>query len=665
MLLRATVVVSVMCTPLVLGEVLQLIGAEIYDQRSRDQTLKRDVSFVEPQTYTAGQDGTRMVLHVKEAVNAFNSVRLRHRSYNGGLVGPVIHVRPGTSLDIRLENQLPAEYSSGSHGVNDPHGFNTTNLHTHGLHVSPKRPADDVFLEIPPGGDFDFHFDIPTDHPAGTFWYHAHKHGSTALQLASGMAGALIVDGGLDDAPGIREAKERILVLQQFVYHQNAGEPASVSPEDIYENEPLPIVAVNGQVTPTLLMRPGEVQRWRMIHAGIEDPISLRLDGISLHEIAVDGLALGTRVERDAIELYPGYRSDVLIKAPSELGTYVLTTEVSNLKRTFRKRLVAATGVLKLVIGGPPLEMALPAPEDLRIYAAFTDADVPGDDEIEPAEREIRLKDDRAFQINDEKFDPAHVKQRIRLGSAEKWTVKAVSGGHPFHIHVNPFAIRLPSNDASPNRWLWRDTYFVGEEDRFEMRSRFRKHSGKTVLHCHILDHEDQGMMQVIEIEDAAAGKAEHAAAVEAAEKRVPDWRVQTADGRKVNHSDFTGRRLLMVFHRGVDCLHCSEQLAALAKRRDEFAASAVEVVAICPTLPESSGIERKPDETGFWYPLCVDPELKVFEQFGCLAADRSPRHALVLIDALGQIRWQSVTESADPDIDSVLALCKRLLGGI
>src|SRR5690606_36635892 len=98
-------------------------------------------------------------------------------------------VRAGEVLSVRLKNQLPVEKPEDhSATLNTPNGFNRTNLHTHGLHVSPAANSDNVLLEVKPGEEFESEIAIPTDHSPGTFWDHAHVHGSTAIQVSSGMA---------------------------------------------------------------------------------------------------------------------------------------------------------------------------------------------------------------------------------------------------------------------------------------------------------------------------------------------------------------------------------------------------------------------------------------------------------------------------------------------
>jgi L-ascorbate oxidase len=162
------------------------------------------------------------------------------RSYNGSLIAPTISVYPSQSVRIRLHNLLPAESDVDCprpegrvHSI--PNCLSTTNLHFHGLHVSPTGNSDNVLLELPPGQNFEYEVNVPVDHPAGTFWYHSHRHGSTAAQVSSGMVGALIVKGRrtLDESPQnggtadidtiFKDAagdalKEKLILLQQIAY---------------------------------------------------------------------------------------------------------------------------------------------------------------------------------------------------------------------------------------------------------------------------------------------------------------------------------------------------------------------------------------------------------------------------------------------------------------
>ncbi len=110
-------------------------------------------------------------------------------------VAPTLRTRPGETIRIALDNQLAPEPDCKQPNINTPHCFNSTNLHSHGLWVSPSGNSDNVLITIRPKVSFEYEYNIPATHPAGTFWYHPHQHGSTALQVSSGMAGALIIDG--------------------------------------------------------------------------------------------------------------------------------------------------------------------------------------------------------------------------------------------------------------------------------------------------------------------------------------------------------------------------------------------------------------------------------------------------------------------------------------
>lgn len=176
------------------------------------------------------------------------------RSYGGCKAGPLIEVKPGNTLRVDLHNNLPADDPScypnppvglglqGSPGVGC---FNTMNLHTHGLHVSPSGNSDNVLLNIAPQTSFPYEINVPWDHPSGTFWYHAHRHGSTATQVASGAAGVLIVRGnrpyispmsGREAVPGDIDTilhqrggapiPEKIFLFQQISYACFANDPA-------------------------------------------------------------------------------------------------------------------------------------------------------------------------------------------------------------------------------------------------------------------------------------------------------------------------------------------------------------------------------------------------------------------------------------------------------
>ena len=263
---------------------------------------------------------------------------VRLRSYQGAgvdpdvsFVPPTINLRPGDTFRLTLVNDLPADDPScpGADNVNIPHCFNITNMHTHGVWVSPAGNSDNVLLSVPPGGGrFTYEYNIPSDHPAGTFWYHPHMHGSTALQVSSGMTGALIVRGertpSRDRAGDIdtllrtsdgKPLPEHVIVTTQIAYacgprgedgaidikkdadgawRCDEGDIGMIEGYNQFGLEPekldaagMPVIstrwvasgrhtALNGRVIPTYRgIKAGEFERWRFIHAGVSGSIGV------------------------------------------------------------------------------------------------------------------------------------------------------------------------------------------------------------------------------------------------------------------------------------------------------------------------------------------------------------------------------------------------------
>jgi FtsP/CotA-like multicopper oxidase with cupredoxin domain len=155
--------------------------------------------------------------------------------YNGSVPGPRLEIRPGDQVRIRFTNRLPE----------------ATNLHFHGLHVSPGGNADNVFLEIPPGESQSYEFSLPQSHCGGTFWYHPHVHHLIARQLWAGLAGLLIVRGPLDEIPELQEALEEFVVLKDFGLDADGNLLTPDPTPQIMQGREGDLVLVNGQLNPT------------------------------------------------------------------------------------------------------------------------------------------------------------------------------------------------------------------------------------------------------------------------------------------------------------------------------------------------------------------------------------------------------------------------------
>ena len=447
-------------------------------------------------------------------------------TYNGKSPGPTLTMVPGDTLDIDLINELPALHDDCTDDVNQFHGLHTTNLHTHGLHVSPTTDstgqfdADNIFISVTPKGQFvpcdeicgapvaenfrehrtRFRFEIGPDHPSGTFWYHSHKHGATQAQVAGGLAGPLIVR----DRPGtmpdyIAQAPELILMIV------NDG-VVLVDPEG------------GGSLNPTLTLRPGAVQRWRIINAqasgiggGTFARLSTNVPELEMYQIAFDGLTLSRRVKINQYDreepwlnpaaLAPGNRMDLMVRVPVDAAERNILMDLGALiVEGLDFNSATARIALKVRISGAPVaapwsdDPTLPAPP----LAEF--------DATPLRQRLINFQG--GFQIDGVQYDGAS-RHTVQLGTAEEWTIQNNTNAvHAHHIHVNPFlvthinGVELALDD--PLR-RWQDTvalpFSTGDgPGTITYKTRFETFTGKFVLHCHVLRHEDRGMMQTVEV---------------------------------------------------------------------------------------------------------------------------------------------------------------------
>jgi FtsP/CotA-like multicopper oxidase with cupredoxin domain len=424
--------------------------------------------------------------------------------------GPTLRVQPGDELRITLTNELPANQDPMPADENLPHHFNTTNFHFHGSHVSPEGISDNIFRSFEPGGTYDIEIAIPDDHPLGTYWYHPHHHGGADIQIASGMAGALIIEGDFADVPEIAAAQERLLELSQVVFNpwREVEEFAT-----LFSETSTRFFTVNGQREPIIRLRPGEVQRWRLLHAGYQDDFYLELEGHTLHAIARDGVPLakigqllvppdaGPAATTSPLLIAPAQRVDVLVQA-GEPGTYKLQA------MPYDQGYEAPTGPFATVIvEGEPLPMSLPTALPAPPLTTIADDELTGSRQLSfsrfaPEVDAAGGWQEFTFIINGRTFDPDRVDHRITLGAVEEWTVTNLDphNDHVFHIHVNPFQLTKVNGQPLEDP-VWLDTAIVPTNGgSITFRSRFLDFTGKYVLHCHMMNHEELGMMQVVEV---------------------------------------------------------------------------------------------------------------------------------------------------------------------
>lgn len=440
------------------------IGDEWWEpavQESRDGVLRVELVASVSETRVAGR-------------------RARMLTYNGGTPGETWRVRPGDRIEVRFRNELDTP----------------TNLHTHGLEVSPEGNGDNPFLSIEPGQSFDYRFDLPDDHPTGVFWYHPHRHGTVADQLFGGLFGALIVDG--DQIPNTRE---RVMVVSDTTLTAE-GDVATVSPQEVMMGREGDLLLVNGQQQPQLSARPGERERWRVINACTSRYLRLALPGQDLLLLGIDGGHPVTPKPVEEILLAPGNRADLLVTmraGTSELRTQGYDRGGMGMMGRGRGQSGPAT-LASLVVTGDEVPADETPPErtpspDLR------GTDVTGRREIAftmgMGGMGGRMME---FGFDGRVFDGERIDQQVAAGGVEEWVItNATPMDHPFHLHVWP--MQLVEADGQPVDDLTiRDVVNVRAQSSVRVLVDFARHPGRSVYHCHILDHEDVGMMGTVEV---------------------------------------------------------------------------------------------------------------------------------------------------------------------
>ena len=222
-------------------------------------------------------------------------------TYNGSSPGPLLRVREGDTVRLKFTNKLSE----------------MTNLHLHGLHISPS--VDDPLRMLEPNASVNMEFTVPKG-SGGTHWYHPHAHGMVARQLFGGMAGAIIVEGEADSIPELRDAHEQLIVLRDLGLANGLVAPHTTM--DWLNGKEGAILTVNGAIKPTLLANKSTL-RLRLLNAANARTYRLKLEGHPLHLIATDGGMLEKPVTLEELLLAPGERAEVLVQLDRQ-GTFKL-----------------------------------------------------------------------------------------------------------------------------------------------------------------------------------------------------------------------------------------------------------------------------------------------------------------------------------------------------
>jgi FtsP/CotA-like multicopper oxidase with cupredoxin domain len=420
----------------------------------------------------------------------------------GSYPGPTLRVRSGETVRLSFTNNLPQ----------------ATNLHLHGLHV-PTR-VDDPLAEIQPGETRLYAFTLP-DFASGTFWYHPHLHGKVAEQLYSGLLGTIIVEGPSDLKPELREAEEHILVLKDFSFEDGAIPAFTMM--DWMNGREGNVLTVNGLVQPVLRAEKSTL-RLRLLNASNARYYRLALENHPLYLIATDGGLIEKPVEVSELLLAPGERAEVLVRLGRE-GSFKLQTlpydrgammmggmqDMGNMDMSgmdhsgmnmnqeddetmMEMGASSLETLLTIIAPANPQPFALPSSlasvKSLDLSKAVTTRQFVFGENMMQAE----------FFINDKPFDMNRVDVSAKLDTLEIWElVNNTDMDHPFHLHIYPFQV-ISRNGVAEPYCAWKDVVNVREGETVRIAIPFKNFTGTTVYHCHIVEHEDRGMMGVLKV---------------------------------------------------------------------------------------------------------------------------------------------------------------------
>lgn len=451
---------------------------------------------------------------------------------------PTLRLNPGDELVLNLANRITAGSSAampamsamgpmpGIPGTDCTGGTITatdTNLHFHGLNVPPVCHQDDVLSTVIHSGDPPFRYDIqiPANEPPGVYWYHPHAHGYTTTQVEGGAAGALIVGGIEKVFPQLAGLQERVLILRQQFYNQNSWVPGPFQFTLNFQTSspglfPLPLIE----------MTPGKKEFWRFLNACTQGFVTLQVQysGVAqpLTLISRDGVPFTEPEITNTILVPPAGRAEFIVPGPQAgisgqfvtagvntgyLGNPNPANPIANIITTSSDH-TGTSPVLAPDLPSVPqrfadLESAVPTAKRKLYFSEIT---------VNPTTVKyfitVEGQKPRSFSPTDPPAIVTHV------GAVEDWTVEnRAEELHAFHIHQIHFLV-MAVNGKPLAQPVMQDTISVpawtgtGPFPNVTLRMDFRdpEIAGMFVYHCHILDHEDAGMMAKILVKPAEDG---------------------------------------------------------------------------------------------------------------------------------------------------------------
>lgn len=394
--------------------------------------------------------------------------------YNGGLLGPLIELDEGMRVTVPFSNHLSRD----------------TTVHWHGLPV-PSDQDGGPEMPVKPGQSHTYSFTLPED-CAGTYWYHPHPLEGVVEQVSHGLAGPLIVRSATDP---LRHLPEQHWVISDISLDENGR----VEPYEFHEwidGREGHFVLINGALMPKITLD-GTV-RIRVWNCCSARYLNLAVPGASLIQVGSDGGLMARAVGgKRSLLLAPGQRAELIVSG--ENGEYHLA-----LLPYDRHKMHGAAPVEPLVIATVRLQntVEVELPDTLRTIApAVFDGqkhEVMLMEHMGKLMENHRGRPGRGFWLNGQSFSLERMDLHSRAGQTDEWTlVNATPMDHPMHIHGGQFQIvesRYGESITVPEVASWHDTVNLrsGESVRLLMR---QQTPGMRMYHCHILEHEELGMM--------------------------------------------------------------------------------------------------------------------------------------------------------------------------
>jgi FtsP/CotA-like multicopper oxidase with cupredoxin domain len=432
--------------------------------------------------------------------------------YDGmGGVAPTFDIVPGQTIEVDVIDNLPSVPPPAGIGSDAGMSRNGTaddiNLHFHGLTVSPKPPGDDVIgMLAEPGQSLHYEVHVPRNQQPGLYWYHPHVYGFTSFQVGqAGMSGAIVIEGLERHYRGLASLKHRVMIVRATGLGGDAIPDSGSNTHPCGTKDGL-TVSINGIPQPNIVMAPGERQFFRVVNATGHKTLKLAVDGGRLEVLAIDGFALDTYPGNPPIE-----RVASVIVPPAARAEFIVTGPASG--STKFRTLCFDTGpdgdpdpplVLANIVS-PKGDVAVGRSRDVSAVHALPPNAFGGSLPPPAARRTVVFSENaKHFLINGTVYKmhapPMFV---VHVGTVEEWHVLNVSREvHDFHIHQTHFLVERIDGVVQQHP-IWRDSVVVPHErgkagpGAVTLLMDFRDPiiRGEFMFHCHILDHEDAGMM--------------------------------------------------------------------------------------------------------------------------------------------------------------------------